>query len=385
MKNYNKVINILTIFFLSTFLTSLSGCGEVENKIELDAPKLSSLSLEKKENKLAKIIISKDSSSLFFPIFVPEEIEESAMTFLIKSEYKDLIIELFDPKNNLIKSNNSNETYFSPSEKQFSNLNQWNFDKVINPTSGKWIIKFSRKNKKIAKDISLILSIGLFPKYSAWIIPYEKEVKIGQPNMIELNFSKYGIPSEIEGHMIEIFNSENKKIDQKNVTNHLKRADGQIINISKQQYLQYYTPKEIGTHTLKSEFKFRIDGRSKIKIIENKFEVFESEIELINWTIIVSDEVGYGAVIKVKVLTKFPIFLVTNIVYSRNGKNATVSRNKNMKSGEIFEFLLPIRNITQKEINEKTIEIKNLYFVNFDAHAKIILEIPINKFVEKAN
>jgi hypothetical protein len=125
------------------------GCNEASS-----VPK-TSLDLQINTHKIAAIRIPADTESLIFPIFVPENTDESGMTFSVKSMHSNLHIELFDPDNKRVASSSSGKGYFIPSRTfpPKARVNQWGFPRIVDPKPGEWTIKFLKTDRDSKKTL----------------------------------------------------------------------------------------------------------------------------------------------------------------------------------------------------------------------------------------
>ncbi|EBA01260.1 HipA protein [Marinobacter sp. ELB17] len=131
-------------------------------------------------------------------------------------------------KAKMTMSSSSGKGYFIPSRNSppKARVNQWGFPRIVDPKPGEWTIKFLKTDTNSKKNVDLQLSIGLVPKYSAWIKAYETRIQVGQPTIIQMSLSTHGAENNIEGHTIEVFSKTNEKIDGLTVSNNMARPDG---------------------------------------------------------------------------------------------------------------------------------------------------------------
>jgi hypothetical protein len=365
------------------FCLMVLGCNKAPS-----APN-ASLNLQINTHKVAAIRIPVDTESLIFPIFVPVNTDESGMTFSVKSTHSDFHIELFDPDNKRVASSSSGKGYFIPSRTfpPEARVNQWGFPRIVDPKPGEWTVKFLKTDRDSKKNVDLQLSIGLVPKYSAWINAYETRIQVGQPTIIQMSLSTHGVENSIEGHTIEVFNKINEKIDSLTVSNNMVRSDGVRINVTDQSYLAQYIPKKSGIHTFKAEFTGEINGKPSTKKIEHVISVVDSKLSITGLSMTpVDSSMGMTNVdISVSVLAQTATFLVVRVTYLRNGETIDTLRNKEMRAGERANFSFPITDITQQEFDARSILIERIELVDFDVEssAKLMLSMPINKTVSR--
>lgn len=374
-ENMNKLKKIVLVI-LCVF--SVTGCSETMLELEVDT------------NQTIDLIIPTDTNTIEIPIIVPDNIAESGMTFAVESAFDHLLIELFDPNNNLVAVNTDEQGYFFPKNKVSpkANRNKWGFNKIIDPMSGKWRLRFTLNTNEILKKVTLHLSIGLVPKYSAFIKPYKNQVQVGESSLIQLQFSSHGTANNIEGHIIEVFDEHEKKVDEIAVSNQLTRADSTQINATESTYLAVYTPQESGQYTFMSTFEGTINGQVFTQKATNRQLVVESAVEPTSLSLSSYSVLNKNArlTLKFNVRAVKSLWLVVKITLSQNGEYIQVSRNREMKKDERAEFVFELNVLPTQELSNSPLVIEYIELIDFDVQgsASLLRSIPLKHIVTES-
>ncbi|WP_417514371.1 hypothetical protein [Marinobacter sp.] len=366
----SKLISLLLLLYICSVV---SGCDE------------NTLALQVGTNQIIDTKIPRGDSQVTIPFLIPEGINESALSYAVHSAHSELTIELLDPDEKLIASSLSEEGWFMPAKHLSPNNpeNTWGFKKIVNPTSGMWSVRFTRSTEAPKGAIPLQLSMGLVPKYSAFIKPYNTRVQVGQPILVEMRLSAHGKTEPIEGHQIDVFNEYDEKVDELRVSNRLTRADNVRINSTGSSYLAIYTPETIGTMTLKAALPVSIDNQPAVKEVRNSLEVVAPILKVTGVTFMRSSEKSktVGIHLRVNVVVNEPIWLVARATLAVDGKNITTSRNKETAAGEAATFTFDISDIPEELLNTHAVRLVQLDFTDFNVEQSAVLlqSIPIEK------
>ena len=207
------------IYVLVISATLLSGCRNNMHVLQVDT------------NNIINVNIPSHTEFVEVSFVVPKNAGDSGLSFSIESPFVGLKIALTNPNKTIVATETTLGAFqFSPS--QFTKNIKWTFDKVIEPMPGVWTFRFF-----VSKDINatfvenaipIQLSVGLVPKYTAFVKPLETKAEVGQAILIQLRLSEFGVPRNIEGHEIQVINQMGERVDTLTVSKQLIQAEGTL-------------------------------------------------------------------------------------------------------------------------------------------------------------
>jgi hypothetical protein len=331
------------------------------------------LELEIETNRELTLVLPAKSKSIDFPFTVPANIQENGMTFAIESNFDYLSIELFDPDGNILASNSDGTGYFFAKSNVSSraSTNKWGFDKIIKPAAGVWIFRFTRTDDIKRENTKISVSIGLVPKYSAFIKPYKTQVEVGQTSLIELRFSTHGLANNIEGHIVAVFDEQGQIVDNITVSDQLKTLNKTKINSTESTFLAAFQASSPGEYTLKAEFDGLINGQVVSKPAMSKLKVVAPSAKVKSLSLAAQQPniKNTQRLLEVKVEIYKPIWLVVNLTLSQKGQLIHLTRNQELKKGEVGLFSFEIGEEYLSDLASSPLKIEHIEIIDFDVQA----------------
>ena len=337
------------------------GCKKTLNTLKLDT------------NHLTNVSIPKDVGYVDLDVTIPQDAYDSVLSFSVESKNTELSIVLTDPNDQTVSSDSSLGSFQFFSTSQADN-SKWTFDKVTSPIPGKWTFRIATLNEdKVGENVLVKVSIGLFEKYTAFVKPLETKVEVGQPFLVQLRLSENGVPSNIEGHPIQVINRNSELVDTIYVSKKVPSLNGSLISPSPSDYYAQLTAKESGEYTLVAEFNLQQRKNDlKKRVYSNQaIVVTEPSVNLTSIDFLFNkDESSNPSLIAIaNVIANRPIWLVLRLSFTLDGEIFEVSRNIKLSSQQSAQLNYSFESIDYKNTVEKKLILKRIDLIDFDTNS----------------
>lgn len=345
----------LLFCLITVLITSLLGCHKELNTLKLDA------------NQIINVSIPKDIGYIDMEFIVPQDAYDSMLSFSIESKSPALSIFLIDPNGQIIRSNESLGSFQFFATPQVDS-SKWTFDKVTSPMPGKWMFRFATSNDdKLEDNILVKVSVGLFEKYTGFVKPLQTKVEVGESLLVQLRLSEYGVPSNIEGHSIQVINRNTKLIETIYASKKVNSYNGSLVNPSPSDFYALFTAREPGEYILAAEFNLQQRNKPLKKQVYSN-QVIEVDEPSVNLTSIDfsfnKNELSTPSLIAIaNVMTQRPIWLVVRLAFTLDGENFEITRNIKLSSQQSAQLNY---NFDYANDLKKKLILKRVDLIDFD-------------------
>ncbi len=357
--------NPLFFCLILALITSLCGCKETLNILKLDT------------NRLINVSIPKGVGYVDVDFTVPQDAYDSVLSFSIESKNTELSIVLTDPNDQIVSSDKSPGSFqLFPTSKVGNS--KWTFDKVTSPMPGEWTFRIATSNgDKLGENVLVKVSIGLFEKYTAFVKPLETKGEVSQPFLVQLRLSEYGVPSNIEGHPIQVINRNSETVDTIYVSKRVTSLNGSLISPSPSDYYAQFTAKEAGEYTFVAEFKLQQRNNTfKKRVYSNQaIVVTEPSVNLTSIDFLFNeDESSNPSLIAIaNVSANRSIWLILRLSFTLGGETFEVSRNIKLSSQQSAQLNYSFESIDYKNTIEKKLVLNRIDLIDFDTNSNASL------------